>query len=177
MLMNLKILSLLRNKLKQYLKNKEIIDIIVFGSAVRGKALPRDIDIAIITKKEIKIDIPKFHVSILKPEDFFVRPPSIIHTLFREGYSLKNKKFFSQIYKFSNKVLFRYELTNLRPSIKVKVVNILRGKNKEKGLVKENRGEWLTRQVFLVPVGKDYVFEKFFLNFKIKFNKYFVLIH
>jgi len=174
--MNSKRLSLIKNKLKKYLKDKEILDIIVFGSAVKGKVAPQDIDIAVITDKQ-KIEISGFHVSILKPGEFFINPPSIIHTLLREGYSLKNKCSFSQIYKFSNKILFKYELTNLKPSLKVKIVNILRGKNKEKGLVKENNGEWLANQVFIVQVENENIFEKLFLNFQIKFKKFYILMH
>ena len=173
--MNLKNLSSIKNKLKKYLKDKEILDIIVFGSAVKGKNFPRDIDIAVITNKQIEIS--GFHTSVIRPEDFFVNPPSIVHALLREGYSIKNKCSFSQIYKFTNKVLFRYELVNLKSSLKVKIVNILRGKNKEGGLVNENKGEWIANQVFIIPVTNENIFEKFFLNFKIKFKKFYVLIH
>ena len=172
--MSSKILLLIKNKLKNYLKDKEILDIIVFGSAIKGKTLHRDIDIAIITNKKIAIE--GFHVSLLKPEEFFINPPRIIHTLFREGFSLKKNKFFSDIYNFSNKVLFKYELTKLSPSKKVMVVNILRGKN-ERGVVEENNGEWLANQVFFAPVENEYIFERLFVNFGIKFKKFYVLIH
>jgi len=175
--MSLKNLSQIKSKLKKYLSNRDILDIIIFGSAVKGKILPRDIDIAVITKKEIKVNIPGFHVSVIKPEDFFVKVPSIVHTLLREGYSLKNEKSFSEVYNFSSRVLFKYDLVSLNASTRVKIVNILRGKNKEKGLVKENSGEWLANQVFIVPAWNEYIFEKLFLNFKIKFNKFHILIH
>jgi len=177
MLMNSKTLSLIKNKLRKYLKDKEILDIILFGSVVKGKAYPEDIDVAIITKKSMKRDIPGFHISLLRPEDFFINPPSIIHTLLREGYSLKNETSFSQIYKFSNKVLFKYELISLTPSLKVKIVNILRGRKEEKGMVEMNNGEWLSNQVFFVPVENENIFERFFINFKIKFKKFYVLMH
>ena len=175
--MNSKILLQIKNKLKNYLKDKEILDIIVFGSAVKGKILPRDIDVALITNKEVEANISGFHLSLLKPEDFFVNPPTIIHTLFREGYSLKKNKSFFEIYNFSNKILFKYELINLNPSMKVRVVNTLRGKNKEKGLVEENNGEWLANQVFFIPVENEHIFEKLFVNFRVKFKKFYVLIH
>ncbi len=175
MLMNLKITPL-KNKLKKYLKDKDIIDIILFGSFVKGKQSPRDIDIAIITKKDVQINISGFHVSVLKPEDFF-KSLSLINTLFREGYSLKNNKPFSELYKFSSRVLFVYELSGLKPSKKVGIVSLLHGKNDGLGMVEENSGEWLANQVFIVPVNKDYIFEKFFLNMKVKFKKSFLLIH
>ena len=175
--MNSKILLLIKSKLRGLLRDKENLDVILFGSVVKGKERPNDIDIAIITKKDINVEIQGFHISILKPEDFFTNPPSIVHTLFREGYSLKHKKYFSEIYNFSNRVLFKYELTSLRASLKVKIVNILRGKGKERGMVKENGGEWLANQVFILPIEREYLFEKFFINFKIKFNKFHVLIN
>lgn len=175
--MNSKLLYLIRNKLKHCFKDKDILDIVLFGSAVKGKSLPGDIDIAVISENSKEIEIPGFHISILKPKDFFINTPSIVHTLLREGYSLRNMKSFSEVYKFLNKVLFVYELVNLTSVGKVRAVNILRGKASEKGLVKESNGEWLANRVFTVPVEKDYIFERFFLNFKIKYKKYFILIH
>ena len=73
MQMNSKILSI-KNKLKKYLKDRDILDVIVFGSVVKGKAMPNDIDIAIISNKEMKISIKGFHISLLKSEDFFHNP-------------------------------------------------------------------------------------------------------
>ena len=83
---------------------------------------------------------------------------------------------FSEVYGFKNKCLFRYDLRNLNPSKKVKIVNFLRGRGKEKGLVLEKGGEWISNQVFFCPVFSESIFERFFLNNKIKFKKYFTLI-
>lgn len=74
------------------------------------------------------------------------------------------------------KILFVYELKNLKPSIKVKIVNSLRGIGKEKGLVEENKGKWLAHQVFIVSVEKANLFERLFSNFQVKFTKYSILI-
>jgi hypothetical protein len=115
-------------------------------------------------------------VSVLSPDDFF-RPISIIHTLLREGYSLRNRKFLSEVHRFSSVVMFRYELSGLKPSDKVRVVNILRGIGSRDGTVRENCGKWIANQVFILPIGREAVFEKFFLNFKIKFNKFYLLMH
>ena len=128
MLINSKIISLISSKLKSYLKDKDILDIILFGSAIKGKAMPNDIDIAVITRKDIKISEEVFHASILSPDDFFLNPPTLTNTLLREGYSLKHKRAFVENFKFISKVLFRYDLTGLSASNKVRIVNILRGK-------------------------------------------------
>lgn len=177
MLMNLKNLSPIKRKLNKYLKDKDILDIILFGSLLKGKSEPQDIDIAIITEKHFNADLPGFHVSIINPKDFFINPPSLAHTLLREGYSLKNNKQFSENFRFSNKTLFKYELIGLNPSLKVKIVNILRGKGKERGMVESNNGEWLSNQVFFANLQNEYLFEKFFIHFKVKFKKFYVLIH
>jgi predicted nucleotidyltransferase len=174
--MNSKIKSI-KNKLKSLLKDKEIIDILVFGSLIKGKAIPRDIDIALITSKESLPRIEGFHISTIKPIEFFKNPPTLANTLLREGYSLKYKKFLAELLNFKNKAIFIYELKNQKASDKVRIVNILRGKNKKEGIVKQNKGEWLSNQVFIIPVNTSYILEQFFLNFNIKFKKFFILMH
>ena len=175
--MNSEIISKIKNKLKRELRDKDILDVILFGSTIKGKASPEDIDIAILTEKQFNLEIKGAHISLIKPKDFFVNPPSIAHTLLREGYSLKNNKYLAENLKFNNKVLFTYSLTNLNASKKVKIVNILRGKNKQKGMIEEYNGEWLANQVFTIPVEKSNIFEKFFINFEIRFTKSYILIH
>jgi len=184
MLMNLKLISLVNKKLKFLIKNKEVIDLIIFGSSIKGKAIPRDIDIAIILSnppsKELHDTLTKmsgFHISIITINEFFINAPNIVNTLLREGYSVKNKKLLAENFKFLNRVLFKYDLTSLSASMKVKIVNILRGKNKSQGLIEKNNGEWIANQVFLVPISVDGLFEDFFNNFKIKYKKFHVLIH
>ena len=175
--MNSEILSSIKSELKDYISDKEILDVILFGSYTKGKQIFQDIDIAFITEKEIKIKNPKFHVAILSPKNFFIKTPTLINTLLREGYSLKHKKYFSEVYNFSPRVLFSYELVSLTPSLKVKIVNALRGRKNEKGMVKENFGEWMANQVFIIPITNENVFEKFFINFKIKYKKRYILMH
>lgn len=175
--MDSRIISKIKSKAKNLLKNKEVLDVIVFGSAVKGKSMPNDIDLAVISEKYLTFTIDNFHIIQLKPSDFFANPPGVINTLLREGYSLKNNKSFSEVYHFLNKVLFTYSLTGLNPSLKVKVVNALRGKKEGKGLVEENNGKWLANQVFFIPVENEHIFEKLFINFKMKFSKYYVLMH
>ncbi len=173
--MKLKNLLDVKKKLGKFLKNKDIYDIILFGSFVKGKVIPNDVDIAIISEEE-NFKLSGFHISVLHCRDFF-KPVSLINTLFREGYSLKKNKSFSEVYGFRNKCLFRYELKNLNLSEKVFVVNFLRGKKGELGLVLEKEGEWISNQVFLCPVFVESIFERFFLNKGIKFKKFYCLIN
>ena len=176
--MNSKELSTIKNKLKPLLKDKRVLDVILFGSFARGKENPSDIDIAVISNEKIPIEIKNFHFSFLKPEDFFLKEiPSLIITLFKEGYSLKNEKHFSKIYSFEPMALFSYELKSLSPSKKVGAINFLRGRRNNKGLIEEVRGKWISKQVFLCPLEKSQLIEDFLTRNKIKFNKRIVLIH
>lgn len=175
--MNSKELLKIKSELKEYLRNKEVIDIVLFGSFVKGSLLAKDIDIAIITNSKINIKNKKFHIVLINPEEFLSKPSLIINTLFREGYSLKKNKLFSENYGFRQKVLFSYNLIGLNPSRKVKIVNSLRGIKKQKGLVEENYGEWIANQVFIVPVLNEKIFEKFFINLKINYRKNYILMH
>ena len=150
---------------------------VVFGSLAKGKTNPQDIDIALITSQKINEEIPNFHISIIKPEDFVISPPTLINTLLREGYSLKYNKPFSERYSYKNKCLFKYDLVSLTPSEKVKIVSYLRGKGLKKGLIETTSSEWLANQVFLSPINAAYIFEEFFMKNKIKFKKHFVLMH
>ena len=177
-------LSLIKTKLKNLFSEKEIIDIILFGSAIKGKLIPGDIDITLILYKEPskefreKINLIKgFHISLITAKEFFINSPSIVHTLVREGYSIKNKKFISENFNFSNKVMYSYMLTSLSPSNKVRLVNILRGKKEERGLVELNGGKWIANRVFVASLTAEKIFDELFDNFKINFNKNYILMH
>lgn len=176
MLEKSKNLSQIKKELKKYIEDKNVLDVILFGSFVKGKQNPSDIDIAIISEQE-PIDLEDYHVSFIKPQEFFRKIPSLITTLFKEGYSLKTDQYFSEKYGFRNKTMFSYELSGISDSSKVKIVNFLRGAKKSKGIVEENGGEWLTSGVFFCQISNDYLFEQYFLNNKIKFKKYNLLIH
>src|SRR3989338_8909452 len=96
----------LKKYLKNYKKDKNIFDIVVYGSGVKGKAVPNDIDIAVIfkegslkerlakiqsIKKKIKlgknIDIKGIVWEEMFQEQFFARSG-----IFLEGISLFDGK-------------------------------------------------------------------------------------
>lgn len=175
--MKSEILLKAKHKLSKLLKDKEILDIIVFGSAIKGKASPNDIDIAIISDKSFSPGIEGYHVSQISPREFFLSHPTLASTLLKEGYSLKHNCFLSEKLRFKPRILFSYSLSDLSASKKVQFVNILRGKSGTKGLIEESKGEWLANQVFVLPIENDYLFEKLFQNFNIKYKKSYILMH
>ncbi len=172
--MNSRDLLRIKKDFKKILRDKDIYDAVIFGSFAKGKLNPQDIDVALITNKKFK-KVKDYHASIITLNDFF-KPISLVNNLLREGYSMKKNKPFSEVYGFRNRCLFRYELSGLSTSKKVQTVNFLRGKKGSAGLVEEKKGEWLSNQTFLSPVIYESIFEKFFINSKVKFKKYYVLI-
>ncbi len=172
----LKSLSEIKKELKIYLKDKEVYDVVLFGSFVKGKINPNDLDVAIISDKILE-EVEEFHISFIKPQDFFINIPSLVSTLFKEGFSLKHNRSFSEIYGFKNRVLFSYDLSSEKKSKKVKIVNFLRGRGEVGGLVQDQGGDWLGNGIFIIGLDKDYLFEQFFLNNKIKFKKSYLLMH
>lgn len=170
-----------KKRLKKILADKEVYDVLIFGSAIKGKALPRDIDVCLITHKKIDTLIEQgisgMHISVMKPEEFFTEQPSLAHTLLREGYSLRKGGFLAEGLRFESKVIFIYHLKNKTNTEKVKIVTFLRGKGKEEGIVKERGGTWLARQVFTVPLKEEYLIAEFFRNNAVNYTKNYVLMH
>jgi hypothetical protein len=143
-------------KLSPFLKDKTIIDIIIFGSITKSKKLPEDIDIAILmnTKEytiveKIKSLIPKADVQIITIEDF---QKKIFLTLIKEGYSIRNKKYLYESYNIAPVKLYRYDLRQLSLSKKVMF---------ERGIKSIQKIEKLSNRVVLVPIQFSERFEQF----------------
>ena len=175
--MNLEEVRKIKAKLKQLINDTNVIDIILFGSYVKGKANPRDIDLALIVREKKSYIYEGFHVSIITANEWFTNHPSLATTLLREGYSIKNNKYLAESLLFKPKALYSYKLNNLNNSKKVRIVQILRGNKKEKGMIEKYNGEWLSNQVFIIPPEADSLFERFFTYQEINFEKKYILIH
>src|SRR3989338_1445155 len=97
---NLKGFSQLKNKIVKRL-GKDIIDVVLFGSAVRGKEKPNDYDICIILNKQLPAKTineisssfkENIHLSFLTADNFFNSFHSLAKTVLFEGISLISRK-------------------------------------------------------------------------------------
>lgn len=174
----------LKKKLKEYLKNKEIVDIVIIGSCLKDKEEPRDIDIIIIFAgknykiiEEIVYKIKEETSSIEETEEIHIEP-IIIHNLFKEkifstilheGFSIRNNNFFSELAGFKAFSLFTFSLSNLSKIEKVKFSQALYGR-KNNGLLYEERGKSLGKGSFMVPVEKEELFKQMMEKWKIKYS-------
>jgi len=165
----------LTKKSKPLLKKYDILeDIIFFGSFVKEKTRPKDIDIALLVSKkdERKInkiikDIQKIIKNIkidfvsLSIKDVY---SSVWLSVIKEGYSVSKENFFHKIYGVQPSILYKYNLTSLT---NVKKVQFDRGLNK---ILKHLEGVRLTRTIVIIPLQRSESFEEFLKTWEIEYE-------
>lgn len=169
----------LRKDAEPILREPGVVDVILFGSAAKGKAAPRDLDLAVILEtRSARLDallakLPEeYHVSALTLKELVAAPPTLATTLLREGWSIREAQPFCARYRFTSCVLYVYDLSALPNSKKAAAVRWLRG-----GFVEEHGGSWLARSVILIPAEHDAPLETYFQNNAITYTKKYMLIH
>lgn len=171
--------SQLKNKWKKNWKD-EVADIFLFGSALKGKSNPNDIDICFVFKDKINLSIikeaelllsDKFHLSSLLAEDFIKEVHSLSRTILLEGKSLLSGKKMAENYKLTPRLLYCYDLSTEPASKKVRFVNLMRGRRGEEGIVARNLGEFISSSAFLMPIEKDKEIQEILDFWKIKYTR------
>lgn len=160
-----------------------IMDIILFGSSVKGELNPRDIDILIlfldaklkdraVVGQELKgligkgldVDIKTLNLQELFSSEFLAR-----QAIFLEGYSLLHEKNFSESLGFDGAIIFKYSLKKLNHNEKTKFTYSLIGRLNI-GIVKELGGEFLGKGCVLIPISKSIIFEDFLKKWKVEYS-------
>ena len=173
----------LRRCLKPEKHDRNIFDIVLYGSAAKGKSKPQDIDVAVIfragtlkerlakiqsIKKDIKIetvDIKGILLEELFQESFFGRSG-----IFLEGISLFDGKPFSYKIDFEGFVLFIYKLENKSHTEKVRFNYVLSGRKSE-GVVKIMKGKHVAPGVIQIPIRYSLEFEEILKKHNISYFK------
>lgn len=179
----LKFLELNCKKFKK--ENKEVFDIVVYGSFVKGKMDFNDIDLMLIFNnvsldqrlqiaqnlktiliKEIKnIDIKTMNFSNLFDEGFLAR-----QGLFIEGRSLIKNKALAELIGFRGFSIFTYNLKNLDHNKKIQFTYALSGRNSE-GMLKSLKGKSLGRGAVQIPIENSIEFEQFLQKWNIDYKR------
>lgn len=68
-------------------------------------------------------------------------------------------------------VLYSYDLTHLNKSHKVRFVYLLKGRNKEKGIVEKLKGKFLASACFIIPLNNDHEMQQIMQEWKAKFSR------
>jgi len=176
--------------LKKYLvsekKEKTIFDIVIYGSAVKGKDSPSDIDIAVIflegnlrerldkiqeIKNRLKkirsaIDIKQILLTDLFSSDFLARQGLLL-----EGISVFRNKKFSEVLGFKSSTLFWYTLEGLTHTQKVRFNYVLAGRNGMEGMIKRLHGKRLVSGMIKIPIENSMEFEEVLKSNNITYKK------
>lgn len=179
----------LQKKLSIEQKNKTIFDIVLYGSCVKGKSKPSDIDIAVIfrsgslkdrleylqkIKRTIttsqKIDIKAILLEELFRPEFFARSG-----IFLEGISLFDGKPFAEKIGYTSSALFKYSLEDKSHVQKVKLNYILKGRNSS-GMIEKLKGTHLAPGVIEIPIAHALEFEEVLQKQEVQFQRKNILI-
>ncbi|MBU2561128.1 MAG: nucleotidyltransferase domain-containing protein [Nanoarchaeota archaeon] len=174
----------LKSSLKKESKDKEIFDIVIYGSAVKGKAKPNDVDIAVIFRSgslrerldkvqrikerldtDLKVDMKGLLLEELFRPEFFGKTG-----IFLEGFSVFDDKPFSKKIGFEGSTLFTYSLKDKSHTEKVKFNYILSGRGKE-GLIKLLEGKHIAPGVIEIPISNSDEFTQLLQRHNIDFKK------
>ena len=164
-------ITLMKNKIKKYAENKQIKDIILFGSVIRNKSNPKDIDILILfndkinkdLEYEIKKELNDCYENIAITSKTLINDDSFLarDSIYFEGYSLLRSKYISEEMGYVSFTLFKYQTNVLTNSQKVTFYNALNGRNSI-GLIEQYDCIKLSNNALLVPLENSEFFKEFF---------------
>ena len=181
----------LKSDIKKFFnKNRQIIlDIIIFGSFVKGKEKPNDLDILILYKdkkdfdkghelkkvlegKGYNVDITNKNYSELFNESFKAK-----EGILSEGFSVINDKSLSEGFGYISFILFKYELKGFSASNRIRFYYSLYGRKKdEDGILKELDALKFSDTILLCPVKNAEKMKDYFSSWKIKYIEFPIMI-
>lgn len=161
---------------------EEIEDIILFGSSLRGKLEPEDIDILVLFSKKTDIEIEyefKKQVSkIIRNVSLISKTENTLHdplfaareAILFEGYSLIKKEFISSLSGFDSLGIFIYSTKELKNVEKTRFYYALNGRRGASGVVDLLNAVKLSDNIIAVPLEKIEEAKEFFEQQNIEFR-------
>ncbi|HLC88609.1 MAG TPA: nucleotidyltransferase domain-containing protein [Candidatus Nanoarchaeia archaeon] len=163
-------------------KQSEVENIIVFGSLVRGKEKPGDIDLLVIFKtmviKEVEYQIRKEiekkykNVSIISKTAATLLDPAFDarESILFEGKSFLKDKTLAEQYGYNPVGMFKYNFTGWSKLQKTKYYYALNGRDTRRGILEECGGIKLADGIILVPLHKVEAFRSFLEFWKVVYK-------
>ncbi len=174
---------------KFYKKNKgDILDIVLFGSSVRGKQKPNDLDILILFKEKENLDIS---YELKKELEFLEIPLQIISKTYfslrdnnfkakeaylSEGISLIKKQPIAESLGYSNFILFKYQLMDFNQSKRMQFQYALYGRDKRSGIIQRLKLTKFADGAILSPLESADEVASFLNSWNIKYDSHPLLI-
>jgi predicted nucleotidyltransferase len=180
--MNLNITKLSKAANELNKKHPQLIDdILLFGSTIRGKLIPNDIDILIIFNKKVDKDveyefkkqisnfIPNLSlisktINSIKDQSFSARESVLF-----EGYSLLKKEFISNKSGFSSYGFFIYNTKTLSNTNKTRFYYALNGRRESKGIADTQDWFKISDNLIAVPLSGIENAKEFFTQWNIEY--------
>lgn len=171
-------------------KNSDVLlDIMLFGSTMRGKDNPNDLDLLILHKGDADLDLSYELKKKLKQFGFdaeitdkayrelFNGAFKAREAILSEGYSLVYDSFVSNGLGYMNLILFRYDIKELSKSDRMRFYYSLYGRTADqKGILKETEAIKFSERVILCPVKNAERIKEYLEKWKIKFLEFPILI-
>lgn len=166
------------NKIRS--KHHGLLDILVFGSVMRGKQHPSDTDVLVLFKERVDKNVEYLlrkeleryaqNISITSKTEKTVLEITFDarESVLFEAKSLFTGKNMAQEYGFSSFGMFKYGLKQWSKLQKTKFYYALNGRGK-KGIVEKIQGIKLSDSVMLVPLGYVEDFKSFLESWKINY--------
>lgn len=196
MLMKLLKQQALASTLKKFSKKySEVWDIVLYGSAARGKENAQDLDFALILSKksdeskkltlaqEVKAGIegvfPSVQIDVKSVviDDFFDEHFLARQGIIAEGYLLLRKESLAKKLGFGTFTLIKYSLQGLTSSQKKMLYYALKGRRDSKGVLAQIGGELISREVLKVPIESSFKIEELLSMHQAKFTTEFMMTY
>ena len=154
-------------------KHDEIEDIVLFGSVMRGKEKPNDIDIAIIFRNNVKKEIEKEFRDLLDEKNMQVVSTTredldkerfiAKEGLYLEGVSLITGEKLSSSLGFESYGIIKYDISKLKGSKRTKFYHAIHGR-KSIGLLKRTGAKKFSDNMIICKYANIENLKEFFEN-------------
>jgi len=175
-------LSGLEKEIRAWIQKTSVRDVIIFGSLMRGKGKPGDIDLCILIEggdEKKSLDLVHslaaitdrytkfiFQINIIT-EKQLIEGNTLTRAIVTEGFSIKKSLKIAEIWGFQSKSLFIYTLKGFSPSDRVKFHFVLRGRYGNAGVLEEVKGKLLSPGAIMVPAEYEDKMKEVFNAWKI----------
>jgi len=167
---------------------EEILDIIIFGSIVRGKKRPADIDLLLVFKNEENAELAYELKKILEKYDIKTEITGIKYqgifeinflpkeAILSEGYSLITGKSLSDSFGFKTYRMFIYSQEGFSQTKRMKFHYALNGRGDRSGILGHLKGLKLSNSTVIIPLERSEDFKDFLEFWDISFKSFSLLI-
>lgn len=173
-------------------KHREIWDVVVYGSYVRGKENSKDIDFAIILSKSLGVEkklvlahefketlkkfvVPQIDAKVIDIKDFLDTNFLARQGIIAEGHLILRNKNLAELLGFQTFVIVKYSLQGLTYSQKKMFYYTLKGRRGKMGVLDDIGGELVSKSILKIPIKNIYKTENLLRMHKVNYNLEFIM--